>query len=174
MTKQKPGMRPNRASYVLLLAGLLAVILPMQVVAVPISIEGTLIVPPTCSINHDVAIEVNFGDRINIKKIDGIEYQKQNLNYSLDCQGGTPNSNWLVQLKVDGGPANFDRKLLTTTMPGLGIKFLANGSDLAINTISYITAGSKPTLEAVLMKDPRNSPTAGPFFATANLSIMYY
>lgn len=48
---------------------------------------GTLIEPPLCTISNGGAVEVNFGERVGVKKVDGNNY-RQPVNYPVNCKEG--------------------------------------------------------------------------------------
>ena len=73
----------SRTIRVLLLAcGLMGGIAPAQAKEgeADMTFHGTLITPPPCTINDDSRIEVNFGERVGINKVDGVNY-RQMMNY---------------------------------------------------------------------------------------------
>lgn len=49
--------------------------------------RGGLIAPPPCVINAGAKIDVDFGSRVGIKKVDGVNY-RQVIDYQLDCEPG--------------------------------------------------------------------------------------
>ncbi|WP_232734438.1 hypothetical protein [Serratia sp. TKO39] len=43
---------------------------------VDMQFRGTLIAPPPCTLNDDGIIDVDFGDRVGINKVDGVNSDK--------------------------------------------------------------------------------------------------
>lgn len=156
----------------LLLMGALIASVSSLATQVDMLFHGTLIVPPVCTINNGGQIAVNFGDRIGIKKINGINYQ-QDLNYKINCGGGTPNNAWSMVLTLNGTQASFDAGVLNTDKSGLGIKMMADGNAIRVNHPLIIQRSSPPKLTVVPVRDPKITPTAGAFSATATLSVTY-
>lgn len=54
---------------------------------VAMQFRGGLIAPPPCTINAGAKIDVDFGSRVGIKKVDGVNY-RQAIDYHLDCEPG--------------------------------------------------------------------------------------
>lgn len=142
--------------------------------AATISVKGN-VVQPTCTINNGTTIEVPFGDGVVTTRIDGKEYDKQRVNYTVECEGDM-SSGGLLQLSISGTNASFGSGLLQTSVTGLGVQFLNGSSALALNTglakFDY-NSGSQPDVYAVLARDPSVTLPAGTFSATAMMSVDY-
>lgn len=152
----------------------LSIVSVPSIYAANVSLRGTLIEPPPCRINDGNKIEVNFTDRVGIKKIDGINY-RTTMSYQITCEPGTTNSNWLLSLTLKGDLALFDteKSAIQTDVAGLGIKVYQEGSAFELDKPINITLLSPPLLEAVPIKNPTIELTEGPFNATATLQAEY-
>ncbi len=132
--------------------------------------SGTLRAPPPCTINHDQLVDVDFGERVGVKKVDGKNYL-QTVDYRIDCQPGA--SGLVLGLTVTGTATGFDTAALQTNVPDLGIRLLQNGEAFTLNKRLVINAGSPPTLQAVPVKKPGVELSAGAFEVTATLLADY-
>lgn len=155
-----------------LIAGVLCTILPVR--AATLTVKGSVTQPP-CVINGGSAILVNFGDDIMTTRIDGKAYNKRSLNYTVKCEGDMTGASAL-QIMIKGTAASFGSGLLKTDKTGLGVQFLASGTNLALNTggadFDYLT-GQPPVIEAVLARDASVVLTGGQFTATATMYVNY-
>ena len=133
--------------------------------------HGTLITPPPCTINDGNQVDVDFGDRVGINKVDGVNY-RQPLNYQLTCDeaaGGI----WVLTLSLSGGVAAFDNNALLTNKSGLGIRVYQKGQPFAPNSAVWINRANPPRLEAVPVKRAGATLTEGAFEAWATLRADY-
>lgn len=131
---------------------------------------GTLNEPPACTINNGEQVDVNFGARVGVNKVDGQNYT-QTVNYRISCE---PGANGLTMgLQVTGSATGFDIAALQTNMPDLGIRLLQNGQALTLNKRLNIDAAKPPVLQAVPVKQPGVELKAGTFMATATLLADY-
>lgn len=143
--------------------------------------EGTLIAPPPCKVDETNQIEVNFGDRLGINKVNGVEYAKP-LNYTLDCQD-TSALGWKLLLTLDGIAAPFNADIFKTTSlesnkeneENLGIRiYLADGTTLKPNSqIEIRDIQNKPELMAVPVKRAGSTLVEGRFEALITLKAHY-
>ncbi|WP_242526794.1 fimbrial protein [Serratia ureilytica] len=136
---------------------------------VKMAFRGGLIAPPPCTINGGKKIDVDFGDRVGVNKVDGQNY-RQTLDYSITCErGALP---WQMTLTLKGG-VSFERATLQTNKPDLGIRIYQNDMPFIINTPLNIVPGNLPLLEAVPIAKPGSTLTEGAFSATATLQADY-
>lgn len=147
------------------------------------SFKGTLIAPPPCKVDDTKTLEVNFGDRLGINKVDGTAYA-QPLNYTLNCQdtGENPRG-WKLRLTLDGTPASFDATVFKTTSLGsnkaneanLGIRiYQANGTTFTPNSqIDIVDATNPPKLMAVPVKKSGSTLVEGGFETLVTLQAHY-
>ncbi|CAI1801676.1 fimbrial protein [Serratia fonticola] len=157
----------------LLTCGLIAGITPVQAKdgEADMTFRGTLIEPPPCTINDGNQVEVNFGDRVGINKVDGENY-RQPLNYQITCDkaiGGT----WALTLSLSGSVAVFDSDALLTDKTSLGIRVYQNDTPFTPNSTLKINLDSPPRLEAVPIKQAGATLTEGAFEAWATLRADY-
>lgn len=153
----------------LLLIG--CVLSPAGLAAENMRLYGTLIEPPVCTINNGSDVDVNFGNRVGVKKVDGVNYL-QPMNYQITCD---PNANaWAMTLEIVGTPADYDQAAVAVTgVTDLAIQIKQNGVPFELNKPIPISLSSPPQLEAVPVKRPGATLTEGPFEATATLRAVY-
>lgn len=132
--------------------------------------RGTLLEPPPCTINSGNNITVDFGLKVGVKKVDGVNYM-QDINYNLVCEPNT--HSWVLKLKLMGNPISFDNSAVQTNITGLGIKILRDGQPFVLGSEITITSASKPQLKAVPVQQPGLLLTEGAFEATATLQADY-
>ncbi|NMY86935.1 fimbrial protein [Pseudomonas sp. WS 5411] len=132
--------------------------------------RGTLIEPPPCTINSGGQVDVNFGNRVGVKKVDGVNYQ-QVMNYQITCD---PSSNaWDMTLEIIGTPADYDIAAVTSDVTDLAIQIKQNGVPFELNKPIPIRLTSPPFLSAVPVKRAGATLIEGPFEATATLRAVY-
>lgn len=132
--------------------------------------RGTLLEPPPCTINSGNNITVDFGLKVGIKKVDGVNYM-QDINYDLVCEPNT--HSWVLKLKLTGNPTSFDNAAVQTNISGLGIKILRDGQPFIMGSEITTTPISKPQLRAVPVQQPGILLTEGAFEAVATLQADY-
>jgi type 1 fimbria pilin len=133
--------------------------------------HGTLIEPPPCTINDGNQVEVDFGERVGINKVDGENYRQQ-LNYQITCDkaiGGT----WALKLSLSGGAAGFNKEALMTNKTGLGIRVYQGDKPFSPNSSVKINLANPPRLEAVPIKQAGVTLTEGAFETWATLRADY-
>ncbi|MBK4727653.1 fimbrial protein [Pantoea agglomerans] len=132
--------------------------------------SGTLIEPPPCKINEDGMVDVDFGDRVGVNKVDGVNYL-QTLNYSITCEKG---GNGLdLTLTLGGKQTTYDNAAIQTDVTDLGIRVLQNGQPFILDKPVVIDPKAPPKLQAVPVKTPGASLKEGAFIATATLKAEY-
>ncbi|MBC6558985.1 fimbrial protein [Citrobacter braakii] len=132
--------------------------------AVQVNFHGGLVEALPCTISNGELIEVDFGDNLVIRNLDGVNYSKP-VPYQIDCSAaGT------VRMSIQGTATSFDDAAIQTNIPGLGIHMeLSDGSPFYLNTfISQI-----PPVQAVPVADPAQPPNPGAFTARATLLAEY-
>lgn len=132
---------------------------------------GMLIEPPPCSINSGNRIDVNFGDRIGVGKVDGVNY-RQTVNYQVTCEGSKDNG-WSLILSLSGEKSDFDANALLTSRENLGIRLYQNGKPFMPGSAIAIDKANPPVLEAVPVKNQGAKLTEGAFEAWATLHANY-
>lgn len=132
------------------------------------SFTGMLIEPPPCTIKDGDEIEVNFGDRVGVSKVDGVNYLRP-VTYTISCDPSV--EAWNMTLEVVGSAADYDAaaiKPIWTTWRSACCKTM-NG----LFSISRSPSNVAPTLTAVPVKRPGATLKSGKFVATATLLAVY-
>ncbi|BEN43294.1 fimbrial protein [Serratia marcescens] len=132
--------------------------------------SGVLIEPPPCTINDGGKVDVDFGNRVGVSKVDGVNYQ-QPVNYRISCTPGA--GAWNMTLTVVGTPADYDEAAIKSDMDDLAVRLLQNGKRFPLNKPIPIKLNAAPTLEAVPVKRPGATLQEGAFEATATLLAVY-
>lgn len=139
---------------------------------VDLDITGQLL-PPFCTV-HDGShgtISVDFGDEININRLDGIRYRKA-VPYQIDCE--SDGQTWQMKLKLVGMTA-WDNQTLQSDKAGLALRFELDGNPVEIGRdIAIGIRITPPILTVAPVRDPSAAPDEGAFSATANLQAEYY
>lgn len=155
----------------LLLAGLLGTTFLVQAAGeADMTFHGTLITPPPCTINDGERIDVNFGERLGINKVDGVNYRMP-VNYQISCEQG--DSGWSLSLSLSGTPVVFDEQALQSDRADLAIRVYWNDTPFTPNSRLDINPANPPRLEAVPVKRTGATLTEGAFEAWATLQADY-
>lgn len=132
--------------------------------------QGTIIERAPCVINGGKQIEVNFGERVGVNKVDGVNY-RQTVDYQLQCEAGASTPG--LGLTLTGPQSTFDTAALQTSQTGLGIRMTLDGKAYPIASRVPIKADSPPVLQAVPVKAPNVQLTEGAFEVLATLLADY-
>lgn len=152
-----------------LLVGGLSLLLAASTRAVEIKIHGTLIENPPCSINNDQRVDIEFGDAVRIKQIDGVNYlQRKAITVSCTEDPGAG-----LRVRLRGTASDFDNTALSTSVNGLGVRFKLNEQALNVNSTLDIHYPEALELSAVPVKQPGADLKAGEFDASASLLLEY-
>ncbi|WP_426506275.1 fimbrial protein [Serratia proteamaculans] len=127
------------------------------------------IITPTCEVNGNNLIEVDFGSDVLTTRIDG-SYKKTPVPYSVECKNAPSTA---MKLWIEGTGAAFDGKVLRTNQTDFGIAFLNAGIALPINSWLKFTYPKLPTLEAVPVKRNGAKLTGGAFSSGATMKVEY-
>lgn len=131
---------------------------------------GTLVEPPACTINNGGNVDVDFGNRVGVKKVDGVNYL-QPMNYQITCD---PNANaWRMTLEIAGKAATYDNAGVVTNVTDLAIQIRQNGTPFELNKPIAVNLTNPPKLEAVPVQRPGATLKEGAFEATATLKAVY-
>lgn len=141
----------------------------VQAAVTSIKVTVTILAKPSCIINNNNMIEVNFGSDVMTTRIDG-NYKKQPVAYKVECQNLQNNG---MKMQVQGIGAGFDSNVLKTNKDGLGIALLYNGSRQPLNRWINFTYPNLPTLEAVPVKQVGVTLNGGVFSAGATMQVEY-
>lgn len=136
------------------------------------SFSGTLIDPPPCSINSGGEVEVKFGDRIGVSKVDGVNYL-QPVNYRITCIPELGTEVWNMTLEIVGNAPEYDSAAIQSDVDDLAIRLMQNNERFILNKPLPIILNAPPTLTAVPVKRPGTTLKEGPFEATATLLVGY-
>lgn len=134
-----------------------------------VTVKVTIVAPPSCVINDNRPIEVDFGNEVAISRLDGNSY-RQPVKYTLVCKGLTANA---MKMQIQGTGAGFDSAVLATNKADLGIMLLNDDKKLAVNSWQNFTYPTTPTLQAVPVKKAGAKLTAGGFTAGASMRVDY-
>ncbi|MGK3141809.1 fimbrial protein [Pantoea sp. C2G6] len=134
---------------------------------VNVTIHGTLKRKP-CYINNDGIIAIDFGN-VGVNKIDGKNYIKT-IDYTLECEDPDETAN--LKMTLAGTQTTYDKGAITTSVDGLGIELLQNGTAVVINQSFVIDYNKPPVLQAVPVTSGA-SLSEGAFTATATLLAEY-
>lgn len=133
---------------------------------------GTLNEPPACTINNGQTVEVNFGERVGVSKVDGKNYL-QRIEYGITCEQGGGGSGVTLGLTLSGPVSGFDAAALQTNIPDLAIRILQDGQPLELNKRIDIVMYRPPVLQAVPVKRTGAELPSGAFNVTATLLADY-
>jgi hypothetical protein len=132
--------------------------------------RGELIELPPCVINGGERIDVNFGERIGVNKVDGVNYM-QTVDYRLQCEPGSSGSGLGLTLIALGSPIGTD--VLWTNVSKLGIRMTLNGQPFNLNQRVLIDAANPPVMQAVPVKESGWNLEIGAFEVLATLLADY-
>ena len=135
-------------------------------VQVNVSVE---ILAPTCSINGNTPIDVDFGPDLNTVRINGANYI-QTLAYSMDCPDVSSNN---MRIKIGDTESSFDSRYLSTSEENLGIVFYKDGNQMDLNQWTSFTYPTKPVIRAAPIKPSNVVLSGGVFVGTATMYIEY-
>ncbi|EPN2807064.1 fimbrial protein [Serratia marcescens] len=133
--------------------------------------HGTLIEPPPCTINDGERVDVDFGDRVGINKVDGVNY-RQMMNYQIICDNAASGT-WALTLSLSGNAAGFDKDALMSSKDNMGIRVYQNDEPFTPGSTLNIDLANPPRLEAVPVKKDGSTLTEGAFEAWATLRADY-
>ena len=139
------------------------------VAAANITVNVAVMAQPSCVINGERPIEVNFGDDVMVTRVDGRNYSRP-IGYTLNCGGGGSSK---LKMQLRGSSAAFDGQLLQTSNGDLGIALLRDGNRVAPNSWMNFNYGDAPLLTAVPVKRPGSALKGGLFTAGATMLIAY-
>ncbi|ALX93548.1 hypothetical protein AV650_08220 [Serratia fonticola] len=120
----------------MLLGMMAALVQPTQ--AVQVNFQGGLVEALPCTINNGDPIEVDFGDNLVIRNLDGVRYRKP-VPYQIDCSAAGS-----VRMSIQGTATRFDGAAIQSSIAGLGIHMsLGNDNPFYLNSFaSQVTTQS--------------------------------
>ncbi|WP_370874660.1 fimbrial protein [Pseudomonas sp. FP215] len=122
-----------------------------------------------CKVNNNNMIEVNFGNDVQTKLVDG-SYKKMQVPYTVQCPAGSPGA---MSIRIEGMGASFDSDVLTTSISNFGIALLADGARLPINSSKDFTYPNWPRIYAVPVKRSGATLNGGAFTAGGIMKVEY-
>ncbi|NCH59554.1 fimbrial protein [Cronobacter dublinensis] len=135
-----------------------------------ITVTVTVTAAP-CEINNNQVIDVDFGDSVITTDVAKGTVEKT-VNYTLDCTNAAPSKT--LEMRISGAGADFDDKVLKTSIPELGVKIKADGADYPLNSdLVLASVTSKPALTALLVQQPGARLPTGDFTAGATMTVDY-
>ncbi|WP_312983802.1 fimbrial protein [Atlantibacter sp.] len=135
-----------------------------------LTVEVVINAPP-CEINGNKIIDVDYGENVITTDVAKGIVEKA-VNYTLDCSSADQ-SKTLV-MRISGSGADFDSKVLKTSIPELGVKLKADGVDFPLNTpLAMASSTSQPALTALLVQQPGARLETGDFTAGATMTVEY-
>jgi len=136
--------------------------------------HGRLIAPACTVGDQGQFLEVEFKSQIAISKINGENYRQQ-MPYQVECEGlGGSGLVWRMKLTFKGAPADFDPKVLKTSVQGLGIQLRLGDQDFDIDETRLVNLADLPKLEAVPVKEQGAKLSNNRFSASASLMAELY
>lgn len=136
-----------------------------------LSLRGTLIEPPECTINNDVPIIVDFGPAVGISKVDGNNY-KQKIKFRFIACGPSPEEiKWKTYMKLTGNGVTWDNRAVKTDNDNLAILIYHDGIPFELDESTFIASAGYVVLEAVPIKKVGAKLTEGAFSAVATLQV---
>ncbi|ELM3741181.1 fimbrial protein [Yersinia ruckeri] len=137
-----------------------------------IEVKFTVVIPSPCILNDGKIVQVDFGNDVSTKKVDGKNYSRS-IPFNLVCVGETNNA---MKFRIKGTQASFGgSNTLVTSNTNLGIAIEVERFLLAVplnSDIAFTYPGMIP-LQAVLVKRPGSTLRGGKFSAGATLSVDY-
>lgn len=129
------------------------------------------ITAPTCSVNNNEMIDIDFGSDIAVPDVAAGTVEKP-IVYVLDCSKADAEKS--LKMTIGGAVPEFNGELLKTSMDDLGVQIKANGEAYPINTdFNFATDNEKPVLTALLVQKPGSQLEAGAFTAGATMTVDY-
>lgn len=151
----------------LLVADLCQAAAPM--VSATISVKLTVQEKPSCVINDNRPIEVDFGE-VTTSRVDGANYRVA-VTYSLKCKLSNGKS---MRMNILANSSGFDPTALGTSVRGLGIRLYAGDQVLPPGSTGYrFTYPNPPVLTAVPVKDSAVRLQGKEFTAAATMEVEY-
>lgn len=134
-----------------------------------INITGTLVDAPECTVNSNNKVDVDFGDALIARRVDGVNYKKA-IGYTLSCSSIASNG---MKIAISGTAAAFGSGLIRTDKADLGIQLYRNTDKVSNGAEMMFTYPNIPVLYAVPVARDASTLTAGTFSGTASMIISY-
>lgn len=137
-----------------------------------VTVKVTVLAQLPCILNGGKVVEVNFGNDMVTKKVDGKNYIRP-IPFELVCSGEGDNT---MKLRIKGTQASFGgTNTLETSNPNLGIDIQIKGFGLRfpLNNDVGFTYPKMLSLQAVPIKRPGSTLSSGSFSAGATITVNY-
>ncbi|GKN58726.1 TPA: fimbrial protein [Klebsiella pneumoniae subsp. pneumoniae] len=136
-----------------------------------ITVSGTLVDVPECTINGNDQIDVDFGDDVIISRIEGMNYKNTPIKFDLVC---TSLAKQGLTVTIDGAPSQFDEQLIDTSVEGLGIRlFIDNVLPIQRGSTILFTYGTSLVFSAAPVVQNGVTLSAQPFTGTGTVILGY-
>lgn len=135
-----------------------------------VTVRGSISNNPSCVLNDDKLIDIDFGRNIRIPLIDGFNYSKE-IIVSVKCENFDEED---LVFKISAN--NYENKygLLATSKEGLGIIFTHNSSVLPVDEFVNIDQNGIINIVATpVIYDSTEKLTVGEFVSQALLVVAY-
>jgi len=138
---------------------------------------GVLEASPVCTLNSGGDIDVDFGNKVGIESIDGVNYRTP-LDYKITCEKSQDRiNNAALKLTLTATATSFDNEAIQSNINDLGIRIYANNGQgdvvMGPGTVLKISTENPPLLVAVPVKRGGAMLPTGSFDATATLTVEY-
>ncbi|NIG46425.1 fimbrial protein [Enterobacter sp. Acro-832] len=134
-----------------------------------ITVSGTLVDTPNCTVNNNNTIMVNFGDVVTTL-IDGGEYKKTALPYTLTCNSLAQQG---LKMTLTGTASSVGSSYFATNRAQLGIKITYGDSIISPNDSLTFNYGVTPVLYAVPYSSNTAALPTGGFSGSATMVFSY-
>lgn len=136
-----------------------------------ITFKGSLIELPPCEISSTTggAIEVNFGNEMVTRWVDGTNYREK-IPFKLDCTNAV---NQKLQLTLSGDPGYAAGLIKTSKAAELGIRLYHGNTPLTPGIPLNFTPATIPVLFAIPEAKDNTTLTGGDFTGKAILIVGY-
>lgn len=161
--------RVLKSEVITLLPLLAAFVSTHSIADATITVSGGLIDTPDCTINGNRTIDVDFGDNIITRQVDGLNFRAP-VTFTLSCVNLPDNG---LQLSIRGSDADFGSGLISTDKAGLAIQLWKDSDKLSNNAMVRFTYPDIPVLWATPVARDNATLTAGTFSGAASLVLRY-
>lgn len=136
-----------------------------------LSLRLTILAAPSCTINNNTIVAVNFGDILSTL-IDGVNYKKEEVPYNLSCS----NLTGAATMSLSGTAATFPggAGALYSGINDLGIAFYADSTKWNLGSSMNFNYNSRPRIYAVPIKANGVTLTTGGDLSTGATLVINY
>lgn len=134
-----------------------------------VHISGTLVDTPECTVNDNNLVDVNFGDDVITRQVDGLNF-KTRIPFDLVCDNLASKG---LRVAITGTPAAFGSGLIDAGKNGLAIQLWNGGTKVANAEQVRFTYPDTPELWATPVALDNSTLTAGTFSSAASLVLSF-